>query len=161
MLLNADLGSDLANSYVTVAEADSYFSSAFKKDSWANADPVDKSALLITASRTLDQFMEWEGSKASETQSMEWPRNGAGFSGIPKRIKDATFELAYYILGNNGLSFMNQTIDSVKVGPISLGFTPSSVDAGIPEFIEKMLQSIGSPILTGGKAPVMAKLVRV
>lgn len=158
----ADVGAANANSYVTVAEADTYFGDSFGKDLWAPADTATKESLVITASRTLDLYIAWVGEQATDTQSMEWPRSGTSYEEdeIPSRVKYAVYELAYYMLENNGISFGGQTVDSVKVGPIAVDFTARSTDAGIPSFIESMLGGLGTPIIFDGSQVRMAQLVR-
>lgn len=165
----ADVGAANANSYVTVAEADSYFGDSFGKGQWTSATPDQKAALVITASRTLDQYILWVGQKTTDSQSMEWPRFGAydrfgklyANDVIPTVVKYATFELAYYMLENGGLSFAEQTIDSVKVGSIEVDFTERSTDSGIPKFIENMIGNLGSPIIVGNNAVQNVRLERV
>lgn len=159
----ATVGDPDANSYVTVAEATAYFGDSFGKGLWTTASQTDREALVITASRMLDQYILWIGEKASEDQGMEWPRKGTKYADdiIPSKVKYATYELAYYILENNGVSFSNQAIDSVKVGPISVDFTANSVDAGIPSFIENLIGDLGSPILVGNNTVRMARMERV
>lgn len=164
----ATVGAADANSYVTVAEAGSYFSDSFGKGRWATASQATREALVITASRSLDQYLEWNGQKTDEAQSMEWPRKGTtGKSGIayaddtiPMPVKFATYELAYYILENNGISFSDQTVDEVKVGSIEVVFSPRSTDVGIPNFIESLVSHIGTPQMASGNQVRMAKLVR-
>lgn len=165
----ADVGAANANSYVTVAEADSYFGDSFGKGQWTSATSDQKAALAITASRTLDQYILWVGQKTTDSQSMEWPRFGAydrfgklyANDVIPTVVKYATFELAYYMLENGGLSFAEQTIDSVKVGSIEVDFTERSTDSGIPKFIENMIGNLGSPIIVGNNAVQNVRLERV
>ena len=160
----ADVGASNANSYVLVAQADSYFSDSFGRSMWANATQENREAAVITASRSLDMYITWEGQPATTSQSMEWPRNatydktGRSYLNtiIPGPVKFATFELAYYILENNGLSFEQQAVDRVKVGPIDIEFTPRSVDAGIPSFVENLISHIGRSDLVG---PQMARSV--
>lgn len=165
----ADVGLDTSNSYVTVAEADAYFGDSFGRLLWAPTSDPNKATLVVYASRLLDQYIEWAGQKASDTQGMEWPRIGAydrfgaaiSSNVIPKQVKYATFELAYYVLENNGLSFVDQTIDSVKVGSIQVDFTPKSTDVGIPKFIENMLYGLGVPIIFGSTGARNIQLERV
>lgn len=160
----ADVGAVNANSYVTVAAADTYFSDSFGRSLWASSSQENREAAVITASRSLDMYMTWEGYQATTSQSMEWPRNGASDKTgrsyandiIPGPVKFATFELAYYIIENGGLSFAQQSIDRVKVGPVDVEFTPQSVDAGIPSFVENLISHIGRSDLVG---PQMAKSV--
>lgn len=159
----ATVGDPDANSYVTVAEATAYFGDSFGKGLWASASEPDRESLVITASRMLDQYILWIGEKTSEDQGMEWPRKGTKYADdiVPSKVKYATYELAYYILENNGVSFSNQAIDSVKVGPISVDFTANSVDAGIPSFIENLVGDLGSPIIVGNQTVRMARMERV
>lgn len=158
----ADVGAPNANSYVTVAEADAYFDDTFGKPLWEPLDADTKSLLVITASRTLDQYIKWIGWKTDPDQGMEWPRSGTDFDVdvIPTKVKYATYELAYYLVENNGISFASQSVDSVKVGPVAVDFTEYATDAGIPSFIENLLAELGSPILVGDRTVRMARLVR-
>lgn len=161
-------GATNANSYADVAGADTYFAESFGRPLWANQEQSDKEILLITASRTLDQFMSWVGEKSSEEQGMEWPRlyaydrSGAEYSTseVPRPVVQATYELAYHILLNGGMSFTHQEINSVRVGPIAVEMTNGSTDAGIPEFIESMINHIGTPTFFDRKTARSVKLVR-
>lgn len=165
----ATVGAVDANSYVTVAETDAYFADSFGRGRWGSASQTDREALVITASRTLDQYMTWAGQKTTEEQSMEWPRTGTYGKThipypddiIPGPVKFATMELAYYILENGSLSFADQTVDMVKVGPIEVEFTPRSTDVGIPNFIENLIAHIGTPLVVSGGQIRMARLDRV
>lgn len=169
MPVNATVGAIDANSYVTVAEADAYFSDSFGKGLWASALPADKDALVISASRSLDQFITWSGQKTSDTQSMEWPRNNAydktgrlyPNNVIPGPVRFAAFELAYYMLQNGGLSFAEQSVDRVKVGPVDVEFSEKSTDSGIPNFIEALVSHIGSSDVPTKTSVRMARLARV
>lgn len=156
-------GAPDANSYVTVDEANAYFGDAFGRGLWAAATTADREALVITASRYLDQYVNWYGVPTDPDQSMGWPRSGTSYPNdqIPSKLKYATFELAYYILEGGGLAFAQQTVDSVKVGPISVDFSKNSTDAGIPSFIESLISDLGTPIIVGGNTVRMAKLERV
>lgn len=166
----ATVGAADANSYETVVAADSYFGDSYGRSRWALASQSDREALMITASRSLDQYMSWSGRRSTDTQSMEFPREGAyDRSGnlypnnvIPTPVRYATFELAYYMLENGGaLSFADQTVDRVKVSSIEIEFSPRSTDVGIPDFIENMLNTLGDPIIVGGGGKVqMARLIR-
>lgn len=166
--VDATVGTSTANSYVTVAEADTYFEASFGRPLWATATPDNKAVLVINASRSLDSFMEWEGSKTNSTQSMEWPRKDtydkAGLAypsdAIPMPIKFAVYELCYHILANGGLNFAEQTVDRVKVGPVDVEFSKGSTDSGIPKFVEFLVSHIGTPILVGGMSAYTVKLVR-
>lgn len=164
----ATVGAADANSYVTLAEADAYFADSFGRSAWGIAAQGDREVCIITASRYLDQYMTWMGEKASSIQAMEWPRMGTydktGRSYpndiIPGPVRFATFELAYYILDNGGLSFASQSIDRVKVGSVDVEFSENYVDEGIPSFVEALVQHIGRTDLVDHSAARSVNLVR-
>lgn len=164
----ATVGAGDANSYVTVAEASSYFSDSFGRSMWASATQENQEAAVITASRTLDQYITWIGLRSTSEQSMEWPRSGTfdktgrpyADDIVPGPVRFASFELAYYILENGGLSFASQTIDRVKVGPVDVEFSQNSVDEGIPSFVENLIAHIGTSDVVGPRSARSVNLVR-
>jgi hypothetical protein len=114
MALDATVGGASSNSYVTLAEANTYF--ADRLNSTANGDWTNdstgvartdavKSAALITATRRIDEEM-FQGLKASTTQALKWPRvnvqdeDGLYFESdsIPERVKQATYICALELL---------------------------------------------------------------
>lgn len=162
------VGDPTANSYVTVAEADSYFSDSFGRSLWAQTSSGDREAAVITASRYLDQYMTWMGHRSTSEQAMEWPRidtfdkTGRPYPTniVPGPVRFATFELAYYIVENGGLSFAPQNIDRVKVGPVDVEFTKNSVDEGIPSFVENLVAHIGWSDVAGPGSARSVRLIR-
>jgi len=62
---------------------------------------------------------------------------------IPKILKDATCNLAYYLIQNGGLNQAQSNLKGLKVGPIDLKFSEGKSVVGVPKFIIKSLQSIG------------------
>lgn len=97
--LDATLGGSTANSYQTVAEADSYFAGTLRESEWVALTPETKSAALVAAAAWLDT-LNYGGKKChpssdddSLPQSMKWPRSGitcdrvkAACTFIPKQI---------------------------------------------------------------------------
>lgn len=100
MALDATVGGASSNSYVTLFEADEYFFDRAHAGDWDNVD--DQESLLVTASLTLDWYVTWKGTRAVETQSMQWPRSDVyddrgelyAEDVIPQKVKTAVFELA-------------------------------------------------------------------
>ena len=107
MALDATVGGENANSYLTVEEADAYFTERMHSTDWSAS--VDKEAALITCTRLLDRNVKWSGVKASETQALDWPRFGMvdrdGYyvdeDIVPEPVKQAVCELAYFMLGGD------------------------------------------------------------
>lgn len=120
----ATAGASNANSYLTVAEAQSYFDTRVSDSvigAWENAD--DKSALVIQGTRTIESLLSpmrklvratkacdsyyrtgptWTGTIASDTQSLMVPRVGLytrtgvliASSVVPNELKWAVAELS-------------------------------------------------------------------
>ena len=80
-VLDADPASATMNCYVTVAEADDYFEARFDpldegedgNSAWLGFSDTKKTALLVSASRDLDNFT-YGGLPVENVQPMKWPR---------------------------------------------------------------------------------------
>lgn len=118
------------NSYVSVSEADSYLSDRLDVAAWTNAPTEQKSQALITATAYLDGLV-WIGTVVSESQSLAFPRVGSyddPFIGAtvyfgntpPKRITDATIELAYHFLNNDGILDDTGGAESISISGIAI-----------------------------------------
>jgi len=102
----ATAGAADANSYLTVAAADALADLYLGTLSWSSATTDNKGRALIMATRYLDE-LSYIGTKATSTQALLWPRSEAQCgdwsytsSEIPKQVKQATFDLAEYLLGD-------------------------------------------------------------
>jgi hypothetical protein len=76
--LNSTLTSDVANSYVTVEEADDLVPllvSTARSTAWLARTPAEKSNLLIRAAKLMDTYFDWEGIRVIDTQALAWPRH--------------------------------------------------------------------------------------
>lgn len=102
--LVATAGASNANSYLSVAGADSIADGMVGTLTWSSATSTDKAKALITATNGLET-LEWIGSRASTTQALAWPRSGASCGDkapaddeIPREVELATFDLANALL---------------------------------------------------------------
>lgn len=111
LVVESGSGSATAESYVSVADANTYFTSS-RGDSadystsgeWLHADTSTamKEACLRWATRTLDLYVLWPGEKSSTTQALRWPRryvidvddDEILATTIPTWLKNANCELA-------------------------------------------------------------------
>tara|TARA_R110000744_G_scaffold154666_4_gene269745 strand:- start:414 stop:941 length:528 start_codon:yes stop_codon:yes gene_type:complete len=102
--IDATVGSAAANSFVTLAEADSYMEGRLNSTLWDAATDDSKNRSLVEATRYLSA-LEWTGDRVDSTQSLAWPRQNAydpdspiydyfGTTVIPARIDRGTYELA-------------------------------------------------------------------
>ena len=81
--------------YGTIVEADSYFNDRLNSEPWTSATNTNKSKSLIEATRLIDA-LNIKGSKASATQSFEFPR--ASDTEVPIYIRWATYEIGLKLL---------------------------------------------------------------
>jgi len=152
--LIATPGATTANSYCTVAEADTYHDERLFSTDWTGASTADKTVALIWATRQLDRLYAWEHFPTDDTQALLWPRSGIvdvdEFSNIPdnvipKQLKWATAEFARQLIKADRTldsDIESQGITSLTAGPISLAFkdnvrakvVPDAVAAYIPHW---------------------------
>lgn len=118
------------NSYVTVEEADAYFADRLDVAAWTEASETQKPQALVTATRMLDG-LDWTGYVVSESQPLAFPRSGDYFdprtgttislsSTVPSRVQNATIELAYHLLNNDGLLDDTGLVESINIAGISI-----------------------------------------
>ena len=147
--ITATPGDASANSYVTLAEANTYLEASLQAETWAALDDERKKASLVHATRLIETY-KFGGLKSTSTQALEWPRegvfdrNGYVVSGVPKKLKDAQCELAMWELTEQDRlagRFELETMQNVEIGPIKYTVGPDA--SYIPSFIEDMLTAIG------------------
>jgi hypothetical protein len=166
--LDSSVGGSSSNSYGNVANADTYFADSMGRSFWASQDASTKAVALIHATRLLDQYIEWFGTKSTTTQALEWPRydtsdkSGSAYAHdiIPGPVVFATYELAYYLVQNQGISFSVQAVNDIKVGPIAVKLTDSAIDAGIPNYVEALIKHVGTSISPDKTSAKSVRLIR-
>ena len=121
------------NSYVSIADADTYFETRIDSANWVAATDEIKEQALVTATALIDDN-SWIGSAVSSSQALAWPRKNAIYnddrlglqitiadSEIPSRVKTAVYEQALHLIDNEDvLMGQSQTFESISVGSISL-----------------------------------------
>ncbi|MFZ9959900.1 MAG: DnaT-like ssDNA-binding protein [Candidatus Limnocylindrus sp.] len=144
--ITATAGASNANSYLTVAQADTLADDYLGTLKWSSATTDNKGRALIMATRYLDQ-LSWIGTRASTTQSLAWPRTDAECGEwsflstvIPDPIKQGCFDLAEALLttptllttagpGNAELipGIPNASLKSARVDVIAVDFRDGAV----------------------------------
>jgi hypothetical protein len=145
--INASVGAEDANSYLTLADAQAIID-GFVEDAdvtaWASATTDQKNRALFTATQRLDRE-RFLGARATDTQALQWPRTGVrkpdtyintyavGFpfrittdyytdDEIPQQVQYAQVVLAVYLHNNPdgiGLSGL-EDYKNVKIGSIDV-----------------------------------------
>lgn len=82
--------------YGTVEDANAYFSTKLHESNWTLSQATDRPKALIAATQLIDA-LKFYGVKTSDTQSLEFPRNGE--TQVPEKIVWACYEVAYALLG--------------------------------------------------------------
>jgi hypothetical protein len=143
------------NSYVTVAESDAYFENRLDSTGWSSVDIALKASSLVTATSILDN-LRWTGVAIDSNQPLAFPRVGSYFdprigtnvtlSGVPKRIEQATFELANHLLNNENLLDDTGRVLNLNIGTISLSKIqkPNLIPAAVKTIISPLLINSGS-----------------
>ena len=133
------------NSYVSLQEANDYFSSRLGSDYWDTLTDAQKEKALITATKRIDR-LSFIGSKQNPAQPLQFPRfyyslncylSGLQIATIPQQLKDAVCEEALtnllYIENNsedvyNGA--VNTNYQTLKLGDASISYGSGSGSGG-------------------------------
>lgn len=165
MAIDATIGGASANSYCTLAEANTYFTARLYSSDWTSATDPDKEAALLWAARLLDEYFNWDGDEAEpDTQAMRWPRYGAydidqyPIDGdvIPTTLKNAQAELSIWLIQTNRTAETGTDgFSNIRVGPIGLTVDKSDRTPVIPDHVANMLTPIGNRRSQGGVVDVV------
>ena len=151
MALDATAKGTSSNSYVTQAEATTYFGDRSDTTDWTGATTTVKDKSLVTATFVLD-MEEYEGYPTTSTQRLQWPRTGfvnRQYANVDEDtvyvvVKEATYELALaiikgeYTMSDTGLEGFRH----VKVGPLDVTPNLGRRAAQLPEIVVRMLKGI-------------------
>lgn len=147
-----------SNSYVTLTEAETYFANRLNSSSWTSASILQKRQALIMAAVSLDRFVIWKGTKATDAQALQWPRwrvpDVHGFQAfrtylqgdvLPKFIKDAQCEMALSLLQSDLFKELDQAgIESVKADTVEVVFSKKDKPPILPRAVREIIGEYGS-----------------
>ena len=136
MALTVETGEGLsdADSYISVADADTYNTNHSNSADWIGASTADKEKALRLATQSLNlkYRSRWKGLKVEQVNALDWPRtgvqDGSGFAvesdSIPQNILDAECELALReVQGDELIADRSKTGSEkktlIKAGPIT------------------------------------------
>ena len=169
--IDATVGGASANSYITLADADSLVEAMISStdvSKWATGNTDSRNRALAAATQRLDRE-RFLGARTNSTQALQWPREGVrkpdtyiqsfshGFpfrltedyytnTEIPDQVKRAQVELAVYLHNNvDGISLGGlEDFKNVKIG--SLDVTPDKSGAvgadRLPPMFERYLTGL-------------------
>ena len=149
MPLDATVGGANANSFVTLAAANTYFETRTHATSWTGTNEAKEKA-LITATQRLNQET-FAGVKASTTQALKWPRydtaDADGYpyasDAIPQALKDATCELALELMATAALAQSKLTnYARLKIGPLDITPQQPQKSGALPAQVLRLLSGL-------------------
>lgn len=167
--LIATAGASNANSYCTVAEADTYHETHLYATAWTDADDDNKAIALIWATRLLDDTMAWNGTPTDSTQALRWPRfqvldrEGINYlpdDVIPVWLKNATAEFARQLISADRTADRGYGIKSVQADVVSMEFDKQDVKPVLPESVISMVRLYGEVGGSSGASTYTMKLER-
>jgi len=154
--LDATVGGANANSYQTVAGADTYYTEHLYASGWNVATSAQKAAALIAATRGLDGMpAAWNGNASTSVQALGFPRTGLltrnGFplssTIVPNELKNATSEYAGILLRSDPSAAgeaIAMGLTSIKIEGLTLGFKEDESSAGeTPSYLQDPSRTSG------------------
>lgn len=181
LIVDAVILSTTCNSYVTVAEADTYVNDqvavASAKAAWLALANELKALYVVRATEILDGLVTWNGDRWSLTQNLKWPRFNVFVDGYylqigliaPPKVKYATIELALFLMQqSNATSEANENVlyNAVNVGPLKIDFNVNgtgSAEKYFPDIVPILIRDLGiidNPDLPNTNRLKQAKLIR-
>ena len=171
--ITATLSSATANSYVTLAEANTYFETVPDSSTWTNKTDDQKNRALIAATRWIDSFIFY-GDRCDNEQALKFPRNNykvddveLNCTSIPNNIKYAQYELARALANDTdaitGSTGTDGNFSEVKLGDIEVKYNTASQGTGVVNNILDVypwLQSYLGAYMLGGAGTYQMRVVR-
>ena len=138
LIVEDGTGKSNAESYISVADADTYHSNRDNTD-WAALTTAEKERLLRIATDYMVAVyrLRWDGYRYVNTQALDWPRiyvpvrdicsvnaypEYVDFDVVPVQVKNACAELALKANNETLLADQTQSVIREKVGPIEVEY---------------------------------------
>lgn len=158
LVLKDDPGDPASNTYCDLPDATTYFTTRLHKAAWTSAGSSDKNAALVWATRLLDEQVNWFGWNSYDDQKLRWPRTGLtdpegrdiDSDDIPSFLKEATAELAFFLLSEDRTLETNRDLIGLKkvvIDTLSITTDPSTtaIKPVIPMSVWSMIKFYGQP----------------
>lgn len=142
-------GKSDANSYISLADAETYFTNRGIPAAWSAATNAEKEAALVSATQFIDANYEWAtGVIGSETQALGWPRSGAydrfgrsiSSTVVPPRVEDACCEASLRALSGDLLADQTQKVIEEEVtGAVRVRYSEDAAQGTLYPLIDALL----------------------
>jgi hypothetical protein len=168
IIIDSTPGSPTANSYASLSEADAYHTAHLYGSVWDAAATDTKNRALVSATRLLDEHIEWDGQVFVQMQALLWPRAGMYYENnwyipgdvVPQKLKDAVAEFARLLIvadrtAENDIEA--QGITHIGAGPVDLTFNGRTKAKVIPDSVYFMVRTWGE---ARARVPASVRLMR-
>lgn len=166
--INTTPGGASSNSYASVEQANAYNSGHVSGAAWDDATTDQKNRALVTATRLLDEHVEWKGEVATDEQRLLWPRSGMYSEGgveiaadeLPAKLVEATAELARQLLASDRTAdddVATKGVTRLRAGSVDMSFSGLKTPNVIPDAVYFMVRTWGE---TRRRSQTSVKLVR-
>ena len=156
LTINSTAKDAAANSYISLADANYFFSTKFKESApWLALTNDQRAQLLIEATRILETYV-YGGARTTTTQALSWPRSNlvsregtiVNSQTIPKLLEAAQCEMAAWLLTEDDRMLSDidiQQVDQFKAGPLDIKLKASAVT--VPPMVKALISSISPEAL--------------
>ncbi|HUX56178.1 MAG TPA: DnaT-like ssDNA-binding protein [Bacteroidales bacterium] len=152
--LVSTIGGSTSNTYVTLAQVDTYMEGVPWFDSiWDDLTDAIKNSRILQAARAIDR-LNFQGAKYLDDQAMEFPRDitdqSTDIGGMPQKVKDAQCELIIwqYQHMDSSTGEADKELSEIGLGKseISLKFAQNkspenNLAGGMPESVRALLRT--------------------
>lgn len=157
-----------ANSYATVADANAYCDGHLYATAWTNATDDQKAVALVMATRLIDAEWQFNGTRTTAGQALQWPRamcpepdnvhvpisallpipsDYVRYDTVPKAVIQATCEMARELLiTDRTVAPAGEGLKYVNVGTTQTGYDKTDTRPVLSRVAQVMLAKYGSQI---------------
>lgn len=148
-----------AESYISVTDADAYFTARGNATWAALAEAAKEQALRKATDYMTGRYgLRWKGDRVSELQALDWPREAAYANGfliesdtVPLIVQRACAELAVRASADELQPDVGPQVKSETVGPISVTYMDGARQSDAYKAVDAMLSAY---LKAGGSIPV-------
>lgn len=142
-----------AESYLSVADADTYWTEHGSPADWTGATTANKEAALRYATKWLDQNFKWYSCIVDSDQVLLWPRveykdtegRSIGGNTIPQSLKDATAEMALAWLQNNFAEAKQSNVRRIRIGQSEEEYRGGGSNKRSYKYATLLVNELGTP----------------
>lgn len=134
------------NSYISVADATTYFSDRLNVAEWTAATDADKGKALVMAARSIDN-LSFTGRITESDQAMAWPRSGVADregrciddDDVPQQVLDAQCETALALIRGDISEGADRDVRRVRAGTVELEYRTGAPVRMVPDVAMQIL----------------------